>query len=150
MGDRQAVALQIVNQNVAWSGGAGFIPIPILDFAAVTAFQGRMLYQLASHYDVPFRREAVKSVLAALVGGALPTNAAWGMSGSLLKSIPGVGTVLGMITMPAFAAASTYAVGRIFVEHFESGGSFLTFNPAAAREAYEQHLEEAKSSSAAT
>jgi hypothetical protein len=33
-----------------------------------------------------------------------------------------------MIAMPVAATAATYAIGTVFVKHFESGGTFLTIN----------------------
>ncbi len=47
-----------------------------------------------------------------------------------------------MLTVPTFAAASTYAVGKIFVQHFESGGTVLSFNPDKVRDYYEAELKQ--------
>ena len=38
----------------------------------------------------------------------------------------------------------TYAAGRVFHQHFASGGTFLTFDPDKVREYYAQMLEEGK------
>ncbi|MNC99258.1 hypothetical protein D3C83_174830 [compost metagenome] len=46
--------------------------------------------------------------------------------------------------MPALAGASTYATGRVFVDHFESGGTFDNFDPETARGDYAQQLDKAK------
>jgi hypothetical protein len=55
--------------------------------------------------------------------------------------IPVVGTLLGGVAMPVLSGASTYAVGKVFIQHFASGGTFLTFDPAAVREYFMQELE---------
>ncbi|MFT5392786.1 MAG: hypothetical protein ACI8PT_002984 [Gammaproteobacteria bacterium] len=147
--DKQVEALKIVNQHMAVAAGVGFIPIPIIDIVALTGVQLNMLHSVSKLYDVPFSANLVKSLVSSLVGGALPAKAAWGATGSLVKSIPIVGTYLGWATMPALSGAVTYAVGRVFVEHFESGGSFLTFRPSAAREQMAEHMDTASSDTAA-
>jgi hypothetical protein len=54
--------------------------------------------------------------------------------GSLAKGIPGVGTLVGALTMPAFSAGATYIIGKVFIQHFASGGTLLDFNPPDYRE----------------
>jgi len=137
---REEESNRIVQSYMGWSTGAGLIPLPLVDLAAITAVQLRMLYSLSHHYKVPFSRDAAKSIVGALVGGggayllAAPT-------GSLLKLIPVVGQLAGMLAEPAVAAAATYALGKVFIQHFESGGTFLDFNPDEVRRFYEEHHE---------
>ena len=59
---------------MGWATGAGFVPIPLLDLAASTAVQLRMAKSLSDLYGVPFRKEAVKSVIGAVIGGDLACN----------------------------------------------------------------------------
>jgi len=54
--------------------------------------------------------------------------------GSLMKGLPGVGTVVGALTMPVFSAGATYVIGKVFIQHFASGGTLLDFNPPDYRE----------------
>jgi hypothetical protein len=44
--------------------------------------------------------------------------------------------------MGIFCGASTYAVGKIFVRHFESGGTFLNFNPEQVKEAFQKEFDD--------
>jgi hypothetical protein len=48
--------------------------------------------------------------------------------------MPGVGTAAGVMSMSILGGAATYAIGKVFVQHFESGGTFLDFDPEAVRE----------------
>jgi hypothetical protein len=43
-----------------------------------------------------------------------------------------------MIAQPTLSSACTYAVGKVFIQHFSSGGTFLTFSPARVREYFGQ------------
>ena len=36
--------------------------------------------------------------------------------------------------MPVLSAGATYAIGKAFIQHFESGGTLLDFNPPDYRE----------------
>lgn len=122
-----------------WSMGAGLIPIPLVDVAAVTAIQLNMVAELAQAHRQDFSRDAARAFVAALVCGSLPAAMA-GPLARLIKAIPLVGQTAGVLAMPALAGASTYAVGKVFVQHFESGKAFRDFDPDAERDRYAAHL----------
>jgi uncharacterized protein (DUF697 family) len=139
---RRHEASTIIKTYMGWSAGAAFLPVPYVDLAAVTAVQVKMVADLAAVYNVPFSRNVVKSIIGGLLGSVLPATLAQGLS-SLIKAIPGVGSFLGAITGPGFATASTYALGRIFVQHFEAGGNVLNFDPEAMREHFKHEFDQA-------
>lgn len=138
--DRIAPADAIIKKYTLWAIGFGIIPIPILDIAAVTGVQLTMLAALADHYHQEFSHSWGKAAMGALVGGIGATGLAYGTFGALVKAIPGVGTLFGMVAMPVMAGATTYAVGKVFEMHFASGGTMLTFDVEKMRAYYEQHL----------
>jgi uncharacterized protein (DUF697 family) len=78
-----------------------------------------------------------------LIGASVPGLQARFFS-SGLKMIPGVGTIAGMFATPAISAASTFAVGRVFVQHLETGGTLLTFDASKMRMHFERALEQGK------
>lgn len=141
--DKQAEALNLVNKHVVVSAGVGLIPLPLVDMVALTGVQVNMLRTVAGVYGVPFSANLVKSLVSSLIGGVLPGKAAIG-AGSLVKSIPVIGTYLGWVAMPALASALTFAIGRVFVQHFDSGGTFLTIDPQAAQAKVQQAMDEAE------
>jgi uncharacterized protein (DUF697 family) len=145
--EREAKAAAIVRSNMGWSAGAGLLPIPGLDIAGIVGVQVNMLRQIAQVYDVPFKANLVKELVGVLISGG-GTVLVGGAAGSLVKALPIVGTVAGMITMPAVAAASTWAIGKVFIRHFESGGTFLDFDPAKARAHYAEEFAAAKAEKA--
>jgi len=140
----EAGASKIVNRYMLWSMGAGLVPIPLVDFAAIVAVQLKMLSELAKYYSVEFSEERGKSIVSSLVGGVAADSIAHGTVGSILKSIPGAGTLFGMVAMPLSAGATTYAVGKVFTQHFASGGTFLNFNPDEVRDYFEEKVREGK------
>jgi len=136
-------ALRIVNTYVGWSAGAGLIPIPLVDMAAIAGVQLKMIHALSKFYGIPFSREVAKSVIGALVGGGGSSMLA-APAASLVKIVPLVGQIAGILTEPALAAASTYALGRVFTQHFETGGTLLNFDAEALRRYYKEQFTMAK------
>jgi uncharacterized protein (DUF697 family) len=144
MNERLAKAHEIVNYYWKWSAGAGLIPVPLLDVAAVTGVQLKMINELAKLYGIPFKKDLAKSSIGSLLGAVTaPVLAAGsiGLLGPALKVLPGVGTLLGAVATPTFNAAATYALGRVFVQHFESGGTFLDMDPEKVREHFQREFE---------
>ena len=130
---RDKLALELVDRLSLWSGAAGFIPIPIVDIAAVGGVQLHMLRRLAEIYEVPFSENRGKSILTSLAGAVIPATTATTAT-SLVKGIPILGTAIGTLTMPAVAGCATWVIGRVFIKHFASGGTLLDFNPPDYRE----------------
>jgi len=133
----------IIKKNILVSMGMGLIPIPMVDIIAITGVQLNMLRRLAKIYEVPFNEHKVKSTLSALVGGGVTAPIA-GTLLSLTKVIPVVGQFIGLVSMPVTAGATTFAVGKVFNQHFASGGTFLTFDPEKVRAYYASMFEEGK------
>ena len=135
--DRDEAASKLVDRFSLWSGAAGLIPLPIVDIVAVGGVQLEMLRRLSDIYGVPFVENRGKSIIASLAGSVLPastaTTTAMGVT-SALKSIPGIGTAISAFTMPVFSAGATYVIGKVFIQHFASGGTLLDFNPPDYRE----------------
>lgn len=139
--DQQAMAL--VNSYVPWAAASGMIPVPTVDAVALIGIQLRMLSKLASMYEVSFVQASVKGSVSALVGTVVASGVGASL-GSLIKAVPVVGTYVGFVALPSTYAAVTYAIGRVFVTHFEAGGTFLDFDPSKTREYFKAEFEKAK------
>ncbi len=136
-------AMSTVRNYAMGSMAVGLIPLPLVDIAALTSVQLKMLHKLAGLYEIEFSKELVKSLVGALLGGVIPVTAATSLA-SLIKIVPVVGQASGAISMVAMGSAGTYAVGSVFIEHFESGGTFLTFEPEKVKEKFKTLFEEGK------
>ena len=126
----------IIRSHVLWAIGGGLIPIPLVDFAAVTAIQLEMLQQLAQLYGVDYSTSNGKAFVSALTGTTIAR-----LGASLLKAIPGVGTVIGGASMALTSGASTYAVGQVAVSHFSNSGTLGNFVEEQVRTAYNEAFE---------
>jgi len=134
MTEKQGKALKTVKYYMWLSGGAGLIPISLVDWAAVSGLQLKMLADISKIYGVPFQANVGKAAIASLAGYIVPNAAAFGTIGCLLKTVPGVGALAGAPAMAAFSGAYAWALGNVFIQHFESGGTFLSFDPEKVRE----------------
>jgi len=129
----------IIRNHVVWSMGAGMIPLPVIDVFAMSAVQLDMVRQMCRLYQVNFNGMQGKSLITALVGSGIARAGA-----SALKLIPGIGTVIGSVALPVLSGASTYALGQVFKQHFETGGTFLDFDVDRLRKYYSEQFEKGK------
>ncbi|CAK8716746.1 hypothetical protein KKHLCK_05880 [Candidatus Electrothrix laxa] len=141
--DSGATPDSIIKKHIIFSMGVGLIPVPMLDLVAITGVQLNMVRKLAEMYEVPFNDHKVKSTLSSLVGGGVTVPVARTLL-SLTKMIPVAGQVIGFVTMPITAGATTFAVGKVFNKHFASGGTFLTFDSEKVRVYYNSMFEKGK------
>jgi len=142
--EKQEQALRTVHNYMWWSGAAGLVPVPFVDLAAVSGVQLKMLADLSRIYGLDFSASRGKAAVGALLGSVVPHSLSFGTFGSLIKAIPGVGTLAGGPAMVMFSAATCWAVGNVFIQHFESGGTFLDFNPDAVREHFRTHYDDGR------
>lgn len=128
---------KMVKEHMVAAFAAGMVPVPIGGMVVISAVQLHLLKRVAEKFDIPFSKNAIRAILGALIGGVVPA-----MSGplltSLVKEIPVAGMVLGVVTMPVLSATTTYAVGHIFIEHFESGGTLLSLDIETAKARFAQ------------
>jgi len=104
----------------------------------------KMLKELSALYEVPFKEDQVKNVVASLLAGLGAPVMGTALTMSLVKAVPVIGFLSAFLAIPSLAAAFTYAVGKVFLQHFASGGTFLDFDPKKVREHFAREFEEGK------
>jgi uncharacterized protein (DUF697 family)/predicted GTPase len=94
------------------AGGAGAVPLPLIDIPAVLAIQTKLFHTIASIYEQPMSPQRMGELSGALGIGLL------GRQGvrQLFKLIPVPGVGSGMAGL--YAAASTFALGGVLCEYF--------------------------------
>ncbi|MCB9294767.1 MAG: DUF697 domain-containing protein [Lewinellaceae bacterium] len=136
--EQKRKANRIVRFRTLLAAGVGFIPFPAVDAAGILAIQLWMLRDLAGLYDVPFKKQLAQSIIGSLVGNIGTVGA--------VKLIPGLGSLLGGGAVAVSGGAATYALGKIFTQHFSQGGTLLTFDPVKSQRYFQQLYEEGKAS----
>lgn len=143
LSNKEDQAYEIVKQHTFWSIGAGLIPIPVLDIVSVTAIQLDMLKSICELYGVNYSKEQGKSWISALAGATL-SSVLSRMGASAVKSIPGLGTVIGTASMAVLSGATTYGLGAAAIYHVEKEGNFVQFNTEKIKKLYDEKMEEGK------
>lgn len=130
---------KIINNHVLYSMGLGIIPIPLVDIAGVTATQLDMLSQIGSVHGKNFSDISGKSFIASTAGATVARLAA-----SFLKAIPGIGSIIGGVSMSIMSGASTYAIGQVAHRFFRDGLELEDIDAELAQSIYEEEFEKGK------
>ncbi len=136
-------AICILKNYVIAAMGIGLLPVPIVDFVALSALQMRMIHHLSELYKVPFNDHLGRSILASISGGFV-SSASPRWAASLFKLVPGVGPFYGLVAMSSISGASTYAVGRAFINLFEQGQTLSNLDRAHLKQDVQHFQEEGK------
>jgi uncharacterized protein (DUF697 family) len=131
-----------VHKYVGLAAAVGIVQIPWFDMAALTAVNVKMIKDLADLYHVEFKDQWVKASVSSLLGGVVSSTIGSRIGRYALMAIPVIGPIAGGLSFSVFGAATTYAVGKVFIMHFSTGGTLLDFNPekftAMLKEQYEK------------
>lgn len=129
----------ITNRRTIYAAGAGLIPFPLIDVAALLGVQVIMIRDIAGVYNVDFKEQRTRSLITTLVGDLAAVGV---MSG--VKVIPVVGSIVGAFSTSITGAAATYALGKVFTQHFDQGGTLLNFDPVKSRKYFQDSYEDGK------
>jgi uncharacterized protein (DUF697 family) len=138
------VADQIIKRHAIYGALGGLLPLPVFDVAVIIGVQIKMIADLCEIYGQRFSKQIVKAYVVSLVGGALPVSGVSVAIGSAVKGIPGIGSLVGILVVPGVAAASTWAVGKVFAWHFEQGGTLANFDVETARPRFQREFAAAR------
>ena len=141
---KQAQSETVCTRFALYAAAGGVIPIPFLDLAAITALQVRMIEVLCKIHEKPFNEQTEKVAISSVITtfGSYPVASRYIASG--LKIIPGIGQLLGATAGPAIAGGLTYALGKMFTRHFETGGTLIDINFGDAKTAFNEYYEKGK------
>ena len=119
--------------------GLGIIPIPLVDIAGVTATQLDMLSQIGGVHGKNFSDISGKSFIASTAGATFAR-----LGASFLKAIPGIGSIIGGVSMSIMSGASTYAIGQVAHRFFRDGLELEDIDADLAKSIYEEEFEKGK------
>ena len=121
-----ARADEIISRHMWAAGGAaGINPIPILDIAGGSAITVKMVLELAHVYQQKIDADGVVKMLEqlgknliAMVGASAASPAVATAIGSLLKTVPGIGTIAGGLVQGVTQSLVTRWIGNVFKEYY--------------------------------
>ncbi|WP_033343126.1 GTPase [Catenuloplanes japonicus] len=115
---RRQLALRVVNSTAVVCGGVGLQPIPIVDLPVLTGIQVGMIMVIAYIGGADMSVRTARDLLGALGVNVVAGMAFRQLARSMIKLIPGAGTVAGGAVSGAIAASGTKAIGAAAVSYF--------------------------------
>jgi small GTP-binding protein len=121
-------AEEVIGKYMWAAGGATAInPFPLLDLAGGSAITVKMVLDLAGVYQQRIDADTIVTLLGqlgknlvAMVGASAAAPALAMAIGSMLKTVPGIGTIAGGIVQGLVQALVTRWIGRVFCEYFRN------------------------------
>jgi small GTP-binding protein len=121
-----ARAWEIVDRYMWGAGGAAALsPFPFVDLAAGCAISSKMVLDLAKVYRQSMDTDIAVSLLGeqgknliGVLGAQVATPAVASVIASMLKTVPGVGTISGGLLQGVVQALITRWIGAVFIQYF--------------------------------
>jgi len=108
---RRLATAHVVSYSVA-AGAAAALPVPMIDVPLILAVQGKLFHSVSSIYGQELTRQRIAEIGSTIGAGYLAR-----LGGrELLKFVPGWGSAVAA----TYAAATTFALGQLYVQYFES------------------------------
>ena len=117
---KSEAAKKIVNLTTTEAFGIGFAPIPASDAALLVPLQIKMIAQISSVYGIDVDSSMLVPILSATVGAGGATVLGKTVVTSLIKLIPGAGTLAGGLISGATAGTLTTALGMAYIQLMEA------------------------------
>ncbi|MDY2763772.1 YcjF family protein [Campylobacter sp.] len=112
-------ARALINRYSALAGGVAATPIPFSDFALLLPTQIAMITHVSNAYGLDMSADTAKKLAIAFAGVA---GAGFGIKlavGSLLKIIPGLGSLAGGAMNATIAATTTKLMGHAYLSYLD-------------------------------
>lgn len=92
------------------------VPIPIADAAMLVSEQVLLMAKICSIFRINIKKDGLKALATAALGAGGATVIGKTIATSILKMIPGAGTVAGAAISAGTASVVTLAMGKAFIE----------------------------------
>lgn len=121
-------AQQIVDRTMWQAGAAAALsPLPLVDLAASLALSTKMVVELAKVYEQPVDLDMAGRLVSQLgkhllsvLGTSLVAPALGTAVATMLKAVPGVGTLAGGVLQGLVQALITRWIGQVFIVYFRA------------------------------
>lgn len=106
----------VVLTAVAATATTGAVPIPFADAPLLIGEQVAMMLAINNIFKIEIEKDALKSLITAVLGVGGATLLGKTVASNLLKFIPGAGSVAGGAVSAGTAGAITLALGKAYIQ----------------------------------
>lgn len=139
---RRIRADNIVIDGVFMAFWLGLLFSPLTGSLFVVGLQLKMVNELCAEYGIKFSKQIGRALIASLTGWLL--TGLLEQVGTILAKLTLLEVVGGKVGLAVISGAATYAIGRVFIQHFESGGTLLDFDSQKSKGYYLEMFEKGK------
>lgn len=133
-------AERMVKQFAMGSLSSLLVPSLLAEWVLLPAIQLTLIHRLCAIYGQKFVINAAKAKIAIFLSWLVMLSAS-NPVGLALQHIPLIGSNWQRISTALIGSASTYAIGKVFILHFEAGGTLLNLDPEKLRSYYVEQFE---------
>jgi uncharacterized protein (DUF697 family) len=133
-----------IKNHVIAAMGVGLIPSGLVDVVGITAIEIKLICDLAKIYSFPVPNKLVVYKILISLFGSLGVVYFSSKMHSAFKGVPLIGHAVYVGLLSGTGGAAVYAVGKIFQEHYESDGTFLSKDNKYIRNYFKEKYQEGK------
>ena len=136
-------AERIVRRCALGTLSALLVPTLLAEWVLLPALQLLLIHKLCDSYGQKFVLNAAKAKTTLFLSWLfiLSTTDACSV---VLRHLPLIGTGWRRVGTALIGSASTYAIGKVFILHFESGGTLLSLDPTKMWQYYTEQFAKAQ------
>lgn len=109
-------AMIAVTSATAAAASVGLLPIPLADSITLIGIQVGMMVGINSVFKIDLKKDAIKSLIFGALGVSGVGTIGRAIFSSLVKVIPGVGSVTGGILASVIGGTLTLSLGKAYIE----------------------------------
>ena len=119
------------------------VPTLLAEWVLLPAIQLALIHKLCDIYGQKFVINAAKAKITIFLAWLFTLSTVDSFR-VVLRHLPLIGTGWRRVSTALIGSASTYAIGKVFILHFESGGTLLSLDPEKTRQYYSEQFAKAK------
>lgn len=121
-------AEKIICRSALTAMSTSLVPILIVEELALVTINLKLINRLSKLYGVEFKEDIARNIIISMTGVVTSILGAGIIGSAVLAVLPGIGLPLSIFSASSWFGCCTYAMGHMFINHFEQGGDFLNAN----------------------
>lgn len=109
-------AMIVVNSAVGTAASVGLLPIPFADSISLIGVQVGMMLGINAVFKIDYKRDTLKSLVIGAIGVSGTGTIGRAVFSSLIKIIPGIGSITGAMLASVIGGTLTLSLGKAYID----------------------------------